>query len=296
MSDFRQDTRDVAQFPKEEEECRTDRLLPCQMDLVRRLFDRFLEGLSSTLSSYLLTAVAVRFSGATEQLLDLALRDLEEGGCIISLAAKGLPHCVRLVFARGFACEVLESLLGAPAEAARSRRKLLTRLDLQILREFNEAVTKELNKAWQNSFAQPINVLSTELVAGFDTSPIEDQNSAVLTADIVIGGRTESIKLIVPSVLLRLLAELPTERPADVLGQWLDALSMEVEGVLHGADIQARELLALKPGKILKLPQKAHEPIHCRINGVTKFRGELVTSDNSLGLQIHSQAPEPPNA
>jgi len=295
MADVSQETRKLAQFPVREEEFRTDWVPPVQLQLVRGLFDQFLEGLSSALPAYLSPPMEVRFVNATQEPLSKAIGQLE-GECAISLAVKPFEPCLRLVLGTAFACAALESILGAPAEAARSPRKSLTDLDLQVLREFNESITKELKAAWQPTFRQPVTLVSTELVAGLDAARLENQNSVVLSAEVTSLGCTDSIKLIVPSILLRLLSKPPNENEADALAQSLAAVSLEVEAVLQGGDIQVRDLLALQPGKILKLPQKDQESVQCLVNGVAKFRGELVTSSSSLGLQIQAPAPSQPGA
>jgi flagellar motor switch protein FliM len=65
---------------------------------------------------------------------------------------------------------------------------------------------------------------------------------------------------------------------------------VEVEAVLTGSTLRMSDLLAMEPGQIVTLGQPANTPLHCRINGVNKFCGELIQNRERAALLIERPA------
>lgn len=283
----------VTQFPVKAE-CRTDLLPASQVEVARRAFEQFLAGLSDVLPGYLFTPAEIRLLDVEQQLLSEALNKGEHGSCTLSFALESLDHRIQLQLGRNFASAALESVLGAPAEAAGLARESLTKVDFHILRDLIDLVAEELRKSWRVTFGCSIEMVSTELTAAIDSPRSQDQSVVLLTAEIAMRECSGAIRLVIPSLLLRLM---PGADPHSAIGddaqrvalaEALGAASLDVEAVLDGARIQFRDLLGLQPGRILQLPHKMNSAIECHVNGRPKFRGELVSSGKSLGLQIQS--------
>jgi flagellar motor switch protein FliM len=90
-------------------------------------------------------------------------------------------------------------------------------------------------------------------------------------------------------------AGLPDTSPYDLCtpGQLrpllLDAMltaEARVEELLSGSSLCMRDLLALAPGKVLALGPPANCSVECVINGVSKFRAELISNGRNQALQI----------
>ena len=137
--------------------------------------------------------------------------------------------------------------------------------------------------------------MSTDPAERFAGAEPDDRSVLVLTAEITLRESADSIRLIVPSVLVRLAsgqvresATMAAAANRQALLDALDAASLEVEAVLPAGDIRIRDLLRLKPGSILALPCKADTPIEGHVNGVAKLQGELVNTGKSVGFQVWS--------
>ena len=283
----------VSRFPVEAE-CRTDLLPTSQVEVARRAFEHFLEGLSDLLPGYLFTPAEIRLVGVEQQRLSEALGQSESGSCTLLFAVQPFCQRMQLELGRDFAGAALQSVLGAPPEAAGVPRESLTEVDFHILRDLIGLVAEELRKAWQVTTGCSVKMLARELAPTLDSSPSDDQSVVLLTAEIAMGKSTGTIRLLVPSLLIRQISE-PEMDPATGLSgqhtalvQALGAATFDVEAVLHGARIRVRDLLGLQPGKILQLPHRADAAIECQVNGLTKFRGELISSGKSLGFQVQS--------
>jgi flagellar motor switch protein FliM len=283
--------RTVTQFPAKAE-CRTDLLPASQVEVARRAFEQFLAGLSEVLPGYLFTPAEIRLLSVGQQLLSEALDESEYGSCTVSFAPQPFGHRIQLQLGRNFASAALESVLGAPAETVSLARESLTDVDLHVLRDLIDLVVEELRKAWLVTSGYSLEMVSTELTSTLKGSQSEDQGVVLLTAEVAMRECSGAIRLLVPSLLLRLMstAELDSTTGGiaqrDALIEALGAASLDVEAVLDGARIQFRDLLGLERGQILQLPHKTDAAIECQVNGIKKFRGELVSSGKSLGLEI----------
>ena len=292
---FQNETQDGRQSPAGAEVCRPELLLPGQVDLARRAFEKFLGGLVMLFPGYLYLPAEIRFAGAAQQPLTPALSEAGSGPCTVFLELSSFQDSAYLALGHNFVCTALELLLGAPAEVAATPRESLTDLDFHVLQGLVERVVDELRGAWQPACGASLRLVSTDSAERFAGAEPDGRSVLVLTAEITLGGSADSIRFIVPSVLVRLASgqvrESATMAAAANRQALLDAVgaaSLEVEAVLTAGDIRIRDLLRLKPGSILALPRKADTPIEGHVNGVAKLQGELIDTGKSLGFQVWS--------
>jgi flagellar motor switch protein FliM len=278
--------------PPMAEEFRTDQVSAPQIEIAQRAFEQFLNGLSEVVPGYLLTPAEIRLAGTEQQLLSVALASGESGSCAIWFTLPPFPYRICLELGGSFVGAALESVLGAPSDAAGSSRESFTDVDLHVLRELFELVGAELQKAWLATSGDALEMGSIAISSTADASQADDPGMVLLSAEVTMRGSSSAIRLLIPSFLLRLAAARQIDAatkgvdPCAALGQALDTASVDVDAVLDGARIQFRDLLALQPGRILQLPHRTTAAIECHVNGITKFRGELVSNDKTLGFQI----------
>lgn len=292
---FDDQTQGGRQFPANAAECQPELLSPGQIELARRAFDKFRSGLSALLTGYFCVPADIRFAGADQQPLSQALSQDQSGACSVFLELHSFQNCAYLTLGHSFVCTALELLLGAPAEVTAAPRESLTEVDLHVIHGLLELVVDELCDAWQSIGGASFRLASAGLAERFAGAEAGDRSVLVLRAEVGMRDSTDSIRLIVPSVLVRLAAEQVSDSATTAgaanrraLLDALDAASLEVEAFLPAGDIRVRDLLLLKPGSILELPRKADTPIEGHINGVAKFQGELVNTGKSVGFQVWS--------
>ena len=287
--------QDGRQFAAAAEVCRPELLLPGQVDLARRAFQKFLGGLATLLPDCLYLPAEIRFAGAAQQPLTLALSEAGSGPCAVFLELSSFQNRAYLALGHNFVCTALELLLGAPAEGAGTPRESMTELDFHIVEGLVERVADELRGAWQSTCGASLRLVSTDSAERFAGAEPDGRSVLVLTAEITLRGSADSIRLMVPSVLVRLAsgqvresASVAAASNRQALFDALDGASLEVEAVLNAGEIRIRDLLRLKPGSILALPRKADTPLEGRVNGVAKLEGELVNTGKSVGFQVWS--------
>jgi flagellar motor switch protein FliM len=122
------------------------------------------------------------------------------------------------------------------------------------------------------------------------------EGSAVVVSSLLsLGGAQECMRLAVPALLVRLAVKDPNATvvasQAAVRPRLLEGMrtaDVRVEAVLGGSSLRMRDLLTLEPGQVLTLGPPANCSVECVINGVSKFRGELVSNGRNQALQIGS--------
>ena len=85
-------------------------------------------------------------------------------------------------------------------------------------------------------------------------------------------------------------AQLPEGKPGSAApGEQIDILlgtTMAVEVRLGDVDMEVRDLLQVGPGAIIALEKKIGEPLDLYLKGVRFATGQLVVSDDTLGVRI----------
>src|SRR5664280_51652 len=247
---FDRETQDGRQFAASAEVCRPELLLPGQVELARRAFEKFLGGLAMLFPACLYLPAEIRFAGADQQPLTHALREAGSGPCTVFLELSSFQNSAYLALGHNFVSTALELLLGAPAEVTGTPRQSLTEVDFHVIRGLVEQVVEELRDAWQSTCGASLRLVSTDLAQPSAGAQPDHRSVLVLTAEITLRESSATISLIVPSVLVRLAsgqvresATVAAAANRQALLDALDAASLEVVAVLPAGDIRIRDLL-----------------------------------------------------
>lgn len=85
-------------------------------------------------------------------------------------------------------------------------------------------------------------------------------------------------------------AQLPEGQPTSAApGEQIDILlgtTMPVEVRLGDVDMEVRDLLQIGPGAIIALDKKVGEPLDMYLKGVRFATGQLIVSNDTLGVRI----------
>jgi flagellar motor switch protein FliM len=267
-----------------------------QFDLAWGSFQQFLKQAAIALAGYLSSPVEIGHVEAGQLSFSDALSNVESGACVTPMDLSPLPGVAHLILGRQLVGAALETLLGAPKDAPEIPRSSLTAVDLHLLQEPVAQLAAEMRSIWEpicGASFLPLSVNAPEacLGAGIDTHSV-----LVLTAKVLLNGGASTLQIVVPSLLIRLAfdhrrgVKAAATAPCDALLDALGSASFGLEAVLRGSGIRVRDLLDLKAGHTLALPNKTDAPIECQVNGVVKYRGELVSNGESTGFQIATEA------
>ncbi len=197
------------------------------------------------------------------------------------------------------ALTLLDRLMGGPGEGIEAARDL-TEIEVALLGQVSQLITE----AWCTHWANYRELKST--LVGHENDPHYLQSSApespqlIATFTAQIGECSGQIRLALPvgtldPLLQKIRAEL--KPPADTqspiastpVAQWnpaLDLVDIPIHASLPGPQITARQLQNLKVGDVLSFPVEAANQVQLRLNGVSRFEGQLGTRDNHWAVQI----------
>ena len=74
-----------------------------------------------------------------------------------------------------------------------------------------------------------------------------------------------------------------------VLAEVLCGASVELHADLASTELSVAELLALRPGDILRLDQTQTDPVAVRVEGVTKFLGQPMQRGGVFGVEVTTE-------
>ena len=260
-----------------DDQCHPELLLPDQMALAVRAFEQFLERAVAPMLEFFCTPAELRFSGSSQGSDGQA-----EEGVRLSLNLSPLPGNAHLVFSPQFAGMALALLMGASPEQEAEPRTVFTGVEMALLRPLLESLASELKQAWKPFCPAAFLPLAEPVPA--------DSGMLALAAEVTVRGVAGTMELWIPSLLIRLATgqtgETATPDQRTLIIEALEAARFDVEAVISGASIRIRDLLDLRAGRTLELPYSAGSPVDCRVNGIVKFRGDLVLNGNGLGFEV----------
>jgi flagellar motor switch protein FliM len=263
---------------------------------VQRTHRLFLKALEARLGESLQSQVTVGLAETRQATMGSVLSVAEMGGYVLALdVAPTAGHAV-LSYPTRLLRAILDILLARPAGAPAARESQLTEIESHILRDFFDAFTGTLRKAWAPSFAVGFNRVSAGLE---DAKQIlgasAGESVLVLTSRLKLAGVEHTFDLTLPGFLIR-LAEVratPAQAPEHsahsmegIVAGPLGAAVVELQGVLRGATLKMGDLLALKPEQILFLGMPVESSFDCLVNGAVQFTGEIVAGANRPCFQV----------
>jgi flagellar motor switch protein FliM len=263
---------------------------------VQRIHRLFLKALEARLGESLQSQVTLGLADTRQATTGSFLQVAELGGYLLALdVAPTAGHAV-LSYPTRLLRAVLDILLARPAGAPAARESQLTEIESHILRDFFDAFTGTLRKAWAPSFAVGFNRVSAGLE---DAKQIlgasAGESVLVLTSRLKLAGVEHTFELALPGFLIRLAEvratsaqapEHPTHSMEGIVAGPLGAAVVELQGVLRGATLKMGDLLALKPEQVLFLGTPVESSFDCLVNGTVQFTGDIVAGANRLGFQV----------
>ena len=271
----------------------TPGILPVdQIGFVESIHRKFLQSLARHLGDCLETAVATDLAEVEQMRFTDFVDSCSGDACLIPLnAGPGVGRAI-LDLGPGFVHRALGILIGAPENAAQPARGI-TGIEQHILRECFDTVVRDLRETWAGHQV----VFEPGAMAARDelAQSTGDGRAVVVTSLLSFGGTQESMRLALPALLVRLAVTgrsgIKAVPPPATRPQVLEAMrkaSVRVEAILGGSSLRMRDLLALEPGQVLTLGPPANCSVECIMNGITKFRGELVSNGRNQAFQIGS--------
>lgn len=269
--------------------------------IVEKIQASFLKSAEAELSELLQSPVAMSSGGAAQASFSKALHDIGPEDRVVALDLTPVRGCGFLAFPPSLLFRVLDILLATPETASAESGledtvRVVTGIELHILREFFEAFTRSLRGAWAPfcpvAFKQVPAEEESEMRAAYGEDP-----ALILSANIDLAGISAVLRLVLPAFLARmaqLKSKAPVGRASDsepVRGNILNCLGgaiLRMDAVLDGASIRIRNLLDLAPGQVLMSGNAEGSSFDCLVNKRRQFAGQLVASNGRCAIQVET--------
>jgi flagellar motor switch protein FliM len=266
-------------------------------ELVDRIHRLFLQAAETELSELLQSPVKMIPRETEQSIFSKSPASSPAGDRVIALDLSPVPGCGFLSFSRPLLFGVLDILLATPGNPMDDSGRIVTAIELHVLRELFELIGRTLADTWKQFYPAAFRQLSMpddeleQRVAAIGSDP-----ALILSANAELGGISGEFRLMVPTCLAR-IAELKVKSAAtsraehepidnDGILERLGDARLEIDAVLQGASIRIRDLLELAPGRILMVGNCDSSSFDCLVNGTPQFTGDLVSRNGRCGIQL----------
>ena len=275
------------------------RIAQSRLNPLRFLHERFIRGLTSSLSVYLRSAVSVSLISVEQIQYGEFVDSLDPLTCVAYLNMHPYEGQAIVEINPLLISVILDLMLGGTGKVGKEPARELTELEADLLDPVFMMVTRELTEAWK-----PVGPI------GFDVDALEtkpqssrriNSSEAVVAIAMEIAIREERglLNLAIPSSALKMVCQRIDQQSAvrksgskemelAIKRRFAKELKLNVKCELRGTGIQLRDLMCMKPGDVLDLGAAHNGRVTISVGDIPKFMGELVQVDSRIAVAIDS--------
>ncbi|WP_053365304.1 flagellar motor switch protein FliM [Bacillus sp. FJAT-27245] len=255
-----------------------------QVRVLTRIHENFAYQLASFISAELRSIVQVEVGAVEQMLYEEFINELPDTTIMSVFEAKEQEIRMVLNMNPEMAYGMIDRMLGGKGAVKEIERAALTPIETNVLKHLLEGVVKTLQKAWNDIITLQLRLLNLETNPQFLQLAIPTETVIVVTFQITIGNRIESMRLCIPYILLEpFIPKLSShnwyghnkwvknKEESEFLQERIEHLAVPLIVELGRATITMEELLGLSENDVLQLNQPVDEPLHVKVNEETKF-------------------------
>jgi len=283
---------------------RPDRIAKDQLRSIHLLHENFARGLSSSLSAYLRAYVGVNLLSVEQLAFAEFVGSLPSPTSLVALGMKPYDGNSLLEINPSLVFPILEMLLGGDGLGSKHIDREITEIERSILDGLLRIILQDLRTTWQTVSAIEFSI------EGHETEPqllqILAPNEAVvcITMEVSIGETTGTMNLGIPSILVKMLRQKfdqqwtirrakPTEEEHERVLRLLRPAKLRMDARLEGPRMRVDTLLELQEGDVLAFDYPAARALDITVNGLLRYRGEVVSVGRKRGFQVLEAVKEP---
>lgn len=276
---------------------RPDRIAKDQLRAIHLLHENFARSLASSLSAYLRAYVAVNLV-SVEQLAFMEFAQiLPSPTSMVALGMKPYDGNAVLELNPSLVFPILEMLLGGTGQSPQKPDREITEIERSILDGLLRIILNDLRLAWQAVADIDFSIESHETEPQLLQILAPNEAVVAISMEVRIGDVAGIMNLGIPSITVKMLRQkfdqqwsvrksrASEDEHARVL-RIIQPARLDAESVLFGPALSVRDLLQLREGDVLAFDYPLDRPLDLRLNGVMKFRGDIVTSGRKRAFQI----------
>jgi flagellar motor switch protein FliM len=271
---------------------RPDRVSKEQIRSLHFLHDRFARNVATSLSAYLRSATEIGVVSVEQFTYSEFLMSLPDPTAFYALSLVPIDGLGALELNPTIAFAMIDRMLGGSGKASQAVSRSLTEIEQNVVDSVIKLILENLTESWR-----PILTVQFK-IHGRETRPQMLQVAApnevfiLLVFDIRIGDARGMLNLCVPAAVGNHFAQgwhgthrEPTTAERRRLVDNLARVRVPISASL-GTRMEAREVIAIRPGDCISLGRPVCEPVEVHAGRVAKWRGRPVRMERRLGVEI----------
>lgn len=281
---------------------RLDRIPKSQLRALHIVHENFVRSLTSGLSAYLRSYIALNLVSLEQISYSEFLEGLASPTLIAYIGLQPYDGTALLEMNVNLMFALLELMLGSKglSGAAAVQRKI-TDIEKTVVHTLMRVILRDLAEAWK--IVAPVSFTVQSLASEPQMLHVLAQAEAVVVIAIEVRVASVSglMNLAIPSLFIKRLrhnfdrleqvrkAE-STERGQMHLAGILRDAPMRFEARIDGGSVSTRTLLDLEPGDVLLLNHAVDRPVSGYVNDRPKWLGEIVGRRERLAFEVRERA------
>jgi flagellar motor switch protein FliM len=266
-----------------------------QQRKLERAHETFSRTIAQRLSTELLTPVELDVLGVDQLTWSSAMNQIPQPSVCGVIECKPLGTQVLLSAELGLMLRLVERLLGGTASTT-ARPRELTEIETALVARVFTTVLEHLSVTWEELAGVTMELLSLESqLANANLAP-PSEPTLMLNMEVRLDKTSSTMALVLPhrsveSVLPRLSASqygAPSVEPgaSDAMRAGLAAVDVEIRAEVASTELTLNEVLALKPGNVLRFGVPASNGVRLFAGRVPAHRAQPGRNGNHRAVQV----------
>jgi flagellar motor switch protein FliM len=282
---------------------RPDRIAKSQLRAIHQLHDNFVRNLVSSLSAYLRSYLIVNLVSVEQLSYSEFLECLPSPSCIASLGLKPYDGNAVMELNSSLIFPILEILLGGDGKLQFNTQREITEIEQVLLDGFLRLILRDLREAW--TLVTPIDFTIETIVTEPQFLQILAPGEAVVAVaiEIRIGDSIGMMNIAMPSIIIKMMRQkfdqqwtlrksASTDQEQSRVLDLIRSSNLTSEALLCGPQILLRDLMNLDEGDVLSFEVPTACPLDLRLNGQTRYIGELVNAGRRTAFRVTERVKE----
>ena len=276
---------------------RPDRIAKDQLRAIHLLHENFGRNLASSLSAYLRAYVAVNLVSVEQLSFSEFTQCLPSPTSAVALGLAPYDGSAVLELNPSLVFPVLEMLLGGSGKSATKITREVTEIEQVILESLLRFILHDLRTSWEVVAKMEFSIESHETEPQLLQILAPSEAVVAISMEVRIGDISGMMNIGIPSIIVKMLRNKfdqqwtvrKTEATSLEHQRFLNLMrsaKIHVDTRLEGQTLKVEQLLDLKEGDVLAFDHPLAKPFEVSLNGVRKYRGEIVSAGRKRAMEI----------
>jgi flagellar motor switch protein FliM len=281
---------------------RPDRIAKSQLRAIHMLHEAFARNLASSMSAYLRSYLTVNLISVEQLSYGEFLEGLASPSCIVSLSLRPYDGNALIDISPSLVFPILEIILGGKGKTTDHRKREITEIEQNLLDTLFRIILNDLKEAWKS--VAVINFKIETIATEPQMVQILSQTEAVvaIAIEIRIGEAAGTLNVAIPAINIKMIGQKfeqqwalrktdPTEYEQRRMLLLLQQADMGVDARMLSSQLTVRDLLDIEVGDCLKFDYLVEKNLDCLVNGIPKFRGQIIDHHNKRAFVVEELPP-----